>query len=181
MFTVWCDSDDQDGMITRERATSQNFPTEKEAAKYSATVAATRHPVVVPASDEYTERAEDFLKKHNLKFRATYREFGPYFPDDKESRSIYLLTVSGNGRGRYSTKFGASINMTNEGTEPTAYDLFAGLTKSDPGTFEDFCSEFGYDEDSRSAEKTYKAVVRDWKKVQKFFTAEEIEELYEIN
>ena len=64
---------------------------------------------------------------------------------------------------------------------PTAYDVLSCLTKSDPGTFEDFCSEFGYDEDSRKAEKIYNAVVDEWKNVCALFTDEEIEQLQEIN
>jgi hypothetical protein len=61
-----------------------------------------------------------------------------------------------------------------------AYDLLACLQKSDPGTFEDFCSDFGYDTDSRKAESTYHAVVKEWKKVSHFFTAEELTQVQEI-
>lgn len=64
---------------------------------------------------------------------------------------------------------------------PTAYDLLASITKYDPDTFENFCSEFGYDTDSRKAEKTYFAVQEEWNKVRKFFTTEELEKLREIN
>ena len=64
---------------------------------------------------------------------------------------------------------------------PTAYDVLACLTKNDPGTFEDFCSEFGYDEDSRKAEKIYNAVLDEWRNVCALFTDEEIEQLQEIN
>jgi len=63
---------------------------------------------------------------------------------------------------------------------PTAYDVLACLQKYDVGTFEDFCSEFGYDEDSRKAFKIYKAVIREWKNVELLFTEEQIEKLQEI-
>lgn len=63
---------------------------------------------------------------------------------------------------------------------PRAYDLLACLTKYDPGTFSDFCSDFGYDEDSRSAERTYFAVQEEWTRVRRFFTADELEELHEV-
>lgn len=130
---------------------------------------------------EYTQQAENFLKKHNLKFRTTYKKYGPYFAGEAVSRSIYTCTISGKGRGRYTCSFGASVNMTMNNEEPTAYDLLTSITKSDPYTFEDFCSEYGYDEDSRAAEKVYKAVVKDWAKVERFFTLEEIEEMQEIS
>ena len=64
---------------------------------------------------------------------------------------------------------------------PTAYDVLACLTKNDPDTFENFCSEFGYDEDSRKAEKIYNAVVEEWRNVCALFTDEEIEQLQEIS
>lgn len=67
-----------------------------------------------------------------------------------------------------------------KGTLPTAYDILACLTKYDPGTFEDFCDNFGYDRDSRSAKKTYKAVVKEWNNVSKLFNDSEIELLQEI-
>lgn len=64
--------------------------------------------------------------------------------------------------------------------EPTAYDIIACLTKYDPGTFENFCSEYGYDEDSRTAYKTYQAVCKEWADVCKIWSDDEIEKLAEI-
>lgn len=63
----------------------------------------------------------------------------------------------------------------------TAYDVLTCITKSDPGTFEDFCGEFGYDSDSKRAEQTYFAVQKEWAKVRRFFTPEELAEIQEIN
>ena len=132
--------------------------------------------------NKYEQQAQAFLDKHGLTFKATYDRFGRYFADDTESRSIFLLTLTERRTRRsYSTRFGASIVMTRENTVPTAYDLLACVTKSDPGTFEDFCGEYGYDTDSRSAEKTYKSVRRDWHRIERFFSAEQIDELQEIN
>lgn len=62
----------------------------------------------------------------------------------------------------------------------SAYDLLACIQKNDPGTFEDFCSDFGYDNDSRKAEQVYHSVQAEWKKVQRLFTASEIKALQEI-
>lgn len=47
-------------------------------------------------------------------------------------------------------------------------------------TFEEFCSEYGYDEDSRKAEGIYNAVCEQNKKFGDFFTGEEIETLRDI-
>ncbi len=64
---------------------------------------------------------------------------------------------------------------------PSEYSVLACLTKYDPESFEDFCSEFGYDEDSRNAERTYNAVVEEWQNVCMIWTDDEIEELWEID
>jgi hypothetical protein len=65
-------------------------------------------------------------------------------------------------------------------TQVEAYDVIACITKNDPGSFEDFCSDFGYDTDSKQAEATYWAVVKEFRNVKKFFTDEELAELQEI-
>lgn len=65
-------------------------------------------------------------------------------------------------------------------THPTKYDVLSCLTTYDPGTFENFCLEFGYDNDSISALRTYNAVVSEWDNVSMLFTEEELEKLREI-
>ena len=65
--------------------------------------------------------------------------------------------------------------------KPTAYDVLACLQKNDPGSFEDFCADYGYDTDSRRAEDTWRAVREEWEKVRRFFRSEEMEKLAEIS
>lgn len=67
-----------------------------------------------------------------------------------------------------------------QGTPPTEYNVLACLTKYPVETFEDFCLEFGYEEDSRKAHKIYKAVKEEWQNVAMLWNDEEIEELQEI-
>lgn len=74
-----------------------------------------------------------------------------------------------------------TLNGDKKRRTPSPYDVLACLTKYDPGTFENFCGEFGYDTDSRRAEQVYFAVQKEWSKVRRFFTTEEIAELAEIN
>lgn len=63
--------------------------------------------------------------------------------------------------------------------KPREYDVLAGIyTPVD--SFEDFCSNFGYDTDSREAEATYHEVVELNKKLESIFTSEELEQLQEI-
>jgi hypothetical protein len=63
---------------------------------------------------------------------------------------------------------------------PTAYDVLACLQKYEVGTFENFCGEFGYDEDSRTAERLYKAVCKEFDDVERLWSVDEIEQLQKI-
>lgn len=65
-------------------------------------------------------------------------------------------------------------------SEPTAYDILACLTKHEVGSFEEFCSDYGYDTDSMKAHGVYKAVSEEWQNVQIIWNDEEIEQLQEI-
>lgn len=95
----------------------------------------------------------------------------------KKSRKIPYDSLS------YVQKFAALRELKSKQSEaiPTAYDVLACITKYDPGTFEDFCSEFDYDEDSIMAAKTYFAVQKEYTHLKKLLTSEQMEELQEIN
>ena len=67
-----------------------------------------------------------------------------------------------------------------ETTPPTDYDILSCLTKCDPGTFEDFCGDFGYDTDSRKTEKTYFAVQKEYQNLRGMFSEAELEAMGEI-
>lgn len=116
---------------------------------------------------KYTIQAETFLRTTGTSFRAEYLDTALYFDDDKWSRDIYRITLRRNGKS-YSFRFGQSL--ADAGQEPTAYDVLVCITKNDPGTFENFCADSGYDTDSRKAEKTYKAVVKEWQGINRLFS-----------
>jgi len=67
------------------------------------------------------------------------------------------------------------------GKIPTPYDVLACLTKGEVGTFENFCADYGYDTDSRKAERIYKKVVEEYNNIKMLFNEEELEELRKIN
>lgn len=134
--------------------------------------------------NEYIKQAKDFLEKTGVKFKAVHKEYGHHFLDDKKKdykRNIFRITLS-RGRIRYSFDFGDSVSNSQKFPVqyPTEYDVLTCLTKYDVGSFEDFCHEFGYDEDSRTAERIYKAVLKEYDGVCKLWSEEEIEELQEI-
>jgi uncharacterized protein (DUF2252 family) len=129
----------------------------------------------------YEQQAIDFLSTYDVKFTTKYIRYGFYFADDKEKRDIYECALSRKDGKHYTFTFGQSIfNSTNKKVKPTAYDVLSSLTKHDPGAFENFCSEFGYDIDSRKAYTIYKAVINEWHEMKNLFTWRQLEKLREI-
>jgi hypothetical protein len=126
---------------------------------------------------EYDIQAENFLKETQTKFKAKYFKHDFYFPDDKETRDIYKITLK-TPKGSYTFTFGQSI--AHAGQEPRPYDVLACLTKYDIGTFENFCSDFGYDVDSRKAEKIYRAVLKEYKNLNRIYTQKELIKMADI-
>lgn len=129
----------------------------------------------------YTETAENVLSKMNVTFKTKFIKHDYHFSEDKEMRDIFRVSFH-RGKKSFSLNFGQSLNNSdgNGSNPPTPYDVLACIQKYEPGTFDNFCSDFGYDNDSRKAEKTYKAVVKEFEKVAGFFTPSELEELYKI-
>src|SRR5690606_12168236 len=120
--------------------------------------------------NEYNQQAADFLFSTGTIFKAEFKKHDFYLPNDKEQRDIFRITLK-NEKHTFRFNFGQSISNT--GTSPRPYDVLSCLTKYEVGTFENFCSEFCYDTDSRTAYKTYKAVMKEWKNVELLFTPEQ--------
>jgi len=181
--------------------------------------------------NEYEQQALNFLEQTNTSFEVRFLKHDFYFPDDKEKRDIYKITLT-RGERTYKFKFGQSINgsglrlfhksgertkykpffipeelrniednrtrtkkirfyfETNYfmlaglnydlGEKPTSYDVLASLHKYNVGTFGDFCSEFGYVQDSRKAEQTYKAVLDEYNNLKMLYSDKELEKMQEI-
>lgn len=125
---------------------------------------------------DYEKQANDFAQKHGIKLSILDKNYDYYFEDDKEMRWIFELKLSRNGEN-YTFKFGQSIARGE--TDPTMYDVLTCLTKYDPETFEDFCDCYGYDNDSRKAERIYNAVVEEFQNVEILF-GDILDELSEI-
>jgi hypothetical protein len=130
---------------------------------------------------EYQKQANEFLSKNHITFKAKFLKNDYHFQEDKNTRDIFNVTFSREGK-RFSLRFGQSINEStgNGDNLPTPYDVLACIQKYEVGSFENFCGDFGYDIDSRPAEKIYKGVSKEWEKVNSFFSESELAELKEI-
>lgn len=119
-----------------------------------------------------------------IKITSKFIKCGQYFGDDKEERNIYKIMVEYNGN-KTSFSFGDSLNNTHEQKKPDKNGLLETIT-SDYfytteyyPTFEDFASEMGYKEDSRSAEKIYKKCIEGADKLHTVFNDADIEKIRE--
>lgn len=145
----------------------------------------------------YQKQAKDFLKNAGIEIKINFFKNDSHFEDDKESnifRDIYKVVFKRKKQNRIDNKiskftviFGNSIQATNNNKKPTEYDILACLQKYDLGDFSDFCLEFGYEEFykncngyNKKSMKIYKACVKEFEKVVKFFNDEELELLREI-
>jgi len=126
-------------------------------------------------------------RKFSFKFGNSINDSGFYYTkgrqrfeiDRKELNTPNLANVI--KRRDWSFLNNGKSDIVHYPTAPDEYSILCCLQKYDVGTFEDFCSEYGYDEDSRTAEKTYKAVCKEYDKVCSLWNDAEIEQLQEIN
>lgn len=79
------------------------------------------------------------------------------------------------------TKVIKELKAKQNEAKPTAYDILACLTKYDCGSFDNFCLEYGYSNDSISALKTYLACSKEYEELRRIFNTEQMEELREIS
>jgi hypothetical protein len=110
--------------------------------------------------------ANRFASKYGVKLREIDCEYRPYWDDDKECRYVFKMRLIRN-RKSYTFTFGQSLFAGSK--TPTMYDVLSCLQKYDCGTFEDFCREYGYDTDSRRAERTYKGCVKEYNAIVRLF------------
>lgn len=135
---------------------------------------------------DYKKDAQDFLNKVNAKVTINFLEKGrvPQYWNEYRLHNIYKVTIKRNGK-QYTYKFYDSIYNTQNNIKPDAYDVLVCLEKYDVGSFEEFCSEFGYDEFddygrmNKTTKKIYNAVVREFKGVERVF-GDVLEEFAEI-
>ncbi len=134
---------------------------------------------------EYDKQAQAFLDKCGLAITITYLDNkSPNWDEDNRNHNHYRVTLrrKKGGKERFVFQFWDSIVNSEKGTKPTAYDVLSCISGETTvcDSFEDFCSEFGYDQDSRKAEQTWKGYNKQSRKINSFFNQEELEALSEI-
>jgi hypothetical protein len=127
----------------------------------------------------YTEWAE----KHGLTMEVSWADTNPNMDDDAEwmaQASHYTCTLSVAGQdGTLSIPFSMGAAHT---SEPELGDVLGAVASDAAGFenaagFEDWASEYGYDTDSRKAERTYRAVKHQSERFMRFVGKSAYDEL----
>lgn len=137
--------------------------------------------------------------------RITFEKTAPFFDDEKQDRDIYSVELSRGGR-TYTFQFGQSVACSArwrwesawattkyafgpvrpihgdykpnvDRRQPSAGSVLMCLEYTNPGTFEGFCDEYGYDTDSRKAERTWRACVDQYLALAGMYSEDELEAL----
>ena len=134
---------------------------------------------------DYENQANEFLKNTGTTIKIVFFKNDYYFPDDKEKRDIYNIYFnrkSHNAKACF--RFGQSLACTAKNEKPRAYDILACVTKSHPGSFEEFISDFGYNQEKLTEypriRKLYRDVCAEFAKVNRLWN-DVMDELQEIN
>ena len=112
---------------------------------------------------------------NNFIISATYKgnKAATWYPQNSNN---YVVSVKDTETGK-STRFDFWASLAHPEIEKeeeiiNAFACFVGDAMSGGLTFPDFCSSFGYDEDSRNAYKLWKACERAYKKWERFTNAD---------
>ena len=145
--------------------------------------------------NEYTEIADNFCKKHNIAVKFTYTGLATN-PNWGESttRPRYRYNIKTPIGHMWGIFWGSIVDkeklLSNDSekiseAEPTAYDILTCLGGDSyvDDDFEEFCSEYGYDNTPGSertkARKIWKLCLKQNEKLHRCFTEEQIEEMRE--
>lgn len=118
-----------------------------------------------------------------IKSKFIGNKIAPWSKDDKnQNENYHKITVSHNGK-RLSFDFWASIaqpELNSENDLHHAFYCFLSDAVSAKDSFENFCSEFGYDSDSRTAERIYKACEKSCAKLERIFDGDVYDLINEV-
>lgn len=134
---------------------------------------------------EYNSNAAKFLLESETKIKIS--QHGKSTPAwGTEAVNTYMVTLS-NARHTYTFEFFDSIKSTREGELRSLdfYSVLACLEKYDPGSFDDFCTNYGleFKNEREFVERktTYFSVLDQYNNVCKLFTEAQLETLRDIS
>jgi hypothetical protein len=121
-----------------------------------------------------------FARKHRLRMTADLTDRNPHMADEEWARTaMHWKCTLQRGRLRMTVFFSQGPAVARE---PTLEDVLDSLGSEAAGylnadSFESWAGEFGYDPDSRRAERTYRAIGEEVEDLRRLLGDEALEEL----
>jgi hypothetical protein len=122
-------------------------------------------------------QSAEFLERNGIACRITLSDSKP--AQWEPAGHHYRVTLSKKGRQRLAFDYWGSAADASAGKEPTPHSVLSCIASDiyTPETFEEYCSEYGDDPDSRKALQTFNRAHRHAVKLREFFTDAERNEL----
>jgi len=141
---------------------------------------------IIKSESEYNRQAIDFLVETDTTcdIELIGQDFSSWNKKSKVNK--YSVTLK-NKRHSYTFDFWDSIANTekNKKAKYDFYSILACVTKYVPDSFDEFCSDFGYEFKNETeyikAKQTHLDCLEQVKNLKKLFTSEQFEKLSEIN
>lgn len=140
-------------------------------------------PEAPPLSD-YDHQAQAFLTSNGLRLRATLSDSKPAPWSATANHRHWRVTIWRDSKALWAHT-GKPSRITFDFwsvEEPSDYTILACLSSEAfcPDSFDEFCSDLGYESDSRRALQTFRRSSAFAKRLQDFFTEHDLKELAEI-
>lgn len=108
----------------------------------------------------------EFIKENNISITSESIAENPNSKDWVDANH-YKVKLK-NGSKTMTIYFSQGLGITHEPDVPSVLNCLASDSTCESYTFNEFCDEFGYDSDSIKANETYKACLKNSKKLKKF-------------
>ena len=110
---------------------------------------------------------KDFVRRHKITMQAEMVDRNPNTPDWTDA-DHWKCRLRMGGRS-LTTYFSMGFALAREPRPEDVLDCLASdATGPDQQSFEEWCSEYGYDTDSRKAERTYQTIQKQSDKLKRF-------------
>ena len=131
----------------------------------------------------YEDQANEFLNEATAELTIFFGGFEvpPLWKNERHKHARYTFKIRTN-KGEMTGVFYDSLAHTQQNKKPNNYDILSCVSAEyiDNETFEDFCDEFGYDTDSRTALEIYLECQKQSQNLRRIFTQKQLDKLLEI-
>ena len=129
-------------------------------------------------------RIDEFIKEHSIHYERCNKMFrNPNMPDWKNA-DHWEVVLHITGKGLYEPEFITCYSMGkgHKGKKPTMQQVLDCVASDaagyeDSGSFEEWAMNYGYNPDSRQAERTYRLVEQQSRELRRFLGKEAYESL----